>query len=103
MTEMQESVLEDESSPFYPLFRYKMLTTPVLYPLGRAGRMDEVAQVCLFLASEASSFVTGIALPVDGGLVGQIQEDLVNPLASVFRRTFAEEWGIDLAEEDQAT
>lgn len=36
--------------------------------LGRAGELDEVADVALFLISEASSYVTGQALNVDGGL-----------------------------------
>lgn len=36
-------------------------------PLGRAGRADEVARVMLFLASAEASFITGVALPVDGG------------------------------------
>ena len=36
-------------------------------PLGRAGRADEVAQAMLFLASDEASFITGMALPVDGG------------------------------------
>jgi len=36
-------------------------------PLKRIGRPEEIAQAALYLASEASSFVTGTALVVDGG------------------------------------
>jgi NAD(P)-dependent dehydrogenase (short-subunit alcohol dehydrogenase family) len=36
-------------------------------PMGRIGRPDEVASAVLFLASEQSSFITGIELFVDGG------------------------------------
>jgi NAD(P)-dependent dehydrogenase (short-subunit alcohol dehydrogenase family) len=36
-------------------------------PMGRLGRPEEVAKAVLFLASEDSSFVTGIELFVDGG------------------------------------
>ncbi len=37
------------------------------YPIGRFGKPVDVASACLFLASDESSFVTGIVLPVDGG------------------------------------
>ncbi len=38
------------------------------YPLQRVGQPEEVAEVVYFLASEASSFVTGSLYPVEGGL-----------------------------------
>jgi len=38
-------------------------------PLGRFGEPEEVADVALFLASDASRYVTGQTLPVDGGIL----------------------------------
>jgi NAD(P)-dependent dehydrogenase (short-subunit alcohol dehydrogenase family) len=37
------------------------------YPLGRFGQPEEIAAAILYLASDEAGFVTGIALPVDGG------------------------------------
>ncbi len=36
-------------------------------PIGRLGRPEEIAQMALYLASPAASFVTGSVLPIDGG------------------------------------
>jgi NAD(P)-dependent dehydrogenase (short-subunit alcohol dehydrogenase family) len=36
--------------------------------MGRAGRPEEIAAAALFLLSDEASFITGVALPVDGGL-----------------------------------
>ncbi len=38
-----------------------------VHPLGRVGRMDEVAQAVVFAASDAASWVNGCEIPVDGG------------------------------------
>jgi len=48
-----------------------------LYPVGRPGWPIDVAYAALFLASDESSFVTGHALVVDGGLTIQLQETVL--------------------------
>jgi NAD(P)-dependent dehydrogenase (short-subunit alcohol dehydrogenase family) len=47
-----------------PAWRQAMVSK---YPLGRFGRVDDVAAAILYLASDEAAFVTGVALPVDGG------------------------------------
>jgi NAD(P)-dependent dehydrogenase (short-subunit alcohol dehydrogenase family) len=46
------------------------------YPLRRTGRPLDIANAVVFLCSDEASFITGHALPVDGGLTIQLQEDL---------------------------
>jgi len=58
LTEMIKPVAEDP-------VRYREFCTKI--PLGRFGEPREVATSCLFLASPASSFVTGADILVDGG------------------------------------
>jgi NAD(P)-dependent dehydrogenase (short-subunit alcohol dehydrogenase family) len=38
------------------------------HPMGRIATAEEVARAILFLASDEASFITGVALPVDGGI-----------------------------------
>ena len=51
-----------------PEVRKKMIAA---VPLGREGGVQEVAFANLFLASDESSYITGIELPVDGGYIAQ--------------------------------
>jgi 2-keto-3-deoxy-L-fuconate dehydrogenase len=39
------------------------------HPVGRMGKPEEIAPVAVFLASDDSSFMTGAAVPVDGGIL----------------------------------
>ncbi len=48
-----------------PEFRRHLLKHRI--PIGRAGHVDDIAQACLYLASDDSRYVTGAVIPVDGG------------------------------------
>ena len=53
------------------------------YPLGRVGEPEDVASAALFLASDEAAWITGVVLPVDGGLMAgsyRLQADLEGAL-----------------------
>jgi NAD(P)-dependent dehydrogenase (short-subunit alcohol dehydrogenase family) len=57
-TDMTEQIRGDEQTRAYLLSRH---------PVGRFGQSEEVAASVLYLCSPEASFITGIALPLDGG------------------------------------
>lgn len=44
--------------------------TARMHPMGRVGDPEDVARLIVFLASDASSWMTGATIPVDGGVIG---------------------------------
>jgi NAD(P)-dependent dehydrogenase (short-subunit alcohol dehydrogenase family) len=61
-TLMGQSILGTDTSPEIKARRLAK------YPIGRFGKPNEIAEVAVFLASDAASFVTGAAFAVDGGM-----------------------------------
>ena len=55
-------------------FETEWRRTELVTPLGRIGQPEDIAYAMLFLASSEADFVTGIALPVDGGRTVGIAE-----------------------------
>ena len=62
LTDMTVAVLSEPASKANVLAKI---------PMGRVGEVDEVSKAVLFLASPASSFTTGVVLPVEGGYLAQ--------------------------------
>jgi NAD(P)-dependent dehydrogenase (short-subunit alcohol dehydrogenase family) len=58
-TDMTEKVRSNEETRRYMLERH---------PIGRFGQSEEVAAAVLYLCSPEAAFITGAALPIDGGL-----------------------------------
>jgi 3-oxoacyl-[acyl-carrier protein] reductase len=40
-----------------------------LIPLGREGTAEDVANLCMFLASDEASYITGQVIRIDGGML----------------------------------
>jgi NAD(P)-dependent dehydrogenase (short-subunit alcohol dehydrogenase family) len=64
LTPMNERILAAADDPHAVMSGWE-----AMHPIGRVGRPEEVAAAIVFLASDASSFVTGEAVRVDGGMI----------------------------------
>ncbi len=63
LTEQNRYLLIDEKGDLTERGKSIILHTP----MGRFGKPEELIGICIFLASDASSFITGTVIPVDGG------------------------------------
>ena len=64
-----EAVMTDRAHDLTPEdLAARSQSAGALVPLGREGRYDEIAAAILYLASEASAYVSGSSLVVDGGM-----------------------------------
>ena len=67
-TAMMERAIEQAAAAGYASEEKQRLFHAAMHPLGRVGEAGEVAEAVRWLLSDASSFVTGHQLAVDGGL-----------------------------------
>jgi NAD(P)-dependent dehydrogenase (short-subunit alcohol dehydrogenase family) len=58
-TDMTEKIRGDDQTRSHLLQRH---------PIGRFGQPEDVAAAVLYLCSPGATFITGVALPLDGGL-----------------------------------
>ena len=56
-----------------------------VYPVRRYGNPDDIAYGAVYLAADESSFVSGHALVIDGGMTAQLQDDLAGRIAQYVR------------------
>jgi NAD(P)-dependent dehydrogenase (short-subunit alcohol dehydrogenase family) len=59
--------LTEATANYSPNYQRKIIDTRV--PVGRLGAAVEIASTVVFLASDASAYITGVGIPVDGGVL----------------------------------
>lgn len=59
--------LTEATADYSPRYQRKIIDARI--PLGRLGDASEIASTAVFLASDASAYITGTGIPVDGGVL----------------------------------
>jgi NAD(P)-dependent dehydrogenase (short-subunit alcohol dehydrogenase family) len=72
LTEMLEGYINRQADPTAARSAFAAMS-----PMNRVGEPEEIARVAVFLASDAASFITGVALPVDGGYTAYGARDIL--------------------------
>ena len=67
LTEQADSVYEAQAQEREESPQDMIKQTAKTIPMGRLGKPEEVADLLTFLASERSSYITGVSIPLDGG------------------------------------
>jgi NAD(P)-dependent dehydrogenase (short-subunit alcohol dehydrogenase family) len=76
-----------------PAFGNQQIAQSVLgpmHPLGRVGKPEEIAEAVAFLLSDQAAFITGAALPVDGGLSATVSAGARNRLSEASAKASGE-------------
>jgi 3-oxoacyl-[acyl-carrier protein] reductase len=69
LTERTETLLREEIAGTGETLHEAVKRVAAVFPVGFIPTPDEFARIVVFLASEEAAFLTGIAIPVDGGLM----------------------------------
>jgi NAD(P)-dependent dehydrogenase (short-subunit alcohol dehydrogenase family) len=64
-TDMLSATFSSAGAPEAQVARRDLYLSRI--PASRFGQPDDIAQAVLYLASDAAAYVTGVAMPVDGG------------------------------------
>jgi len=67
------------------LIEERLKGQPIPQPIPRVGRPQDIAEMCLFLASDRSSFITGQSIVVDGGAASGVFWEDQNPVYRTHR------------------
>ena len=92
LTEKIQKMWEEEGNEEgYRLFE-------IQYPVRRLGTLADIASAVAFLSTDEASFITGVCLPVDGGLSIQLQENIVMEVKDYIQqhpgiKTHFDSWG----------